>query len=247
VDYICSIAIGTKPRFGLVDAAPRPDPAHWESYGGTALRYRTRLSNLTGLQELAEETIDVYRILRNLIAEKYKTSSSQEMRIRKEEFELHVDQLTHRLINIVQYKFPKSPNQNALIFGLFGYAALAHVMTFICNPARRGAVLQLISTRIRATLEVIDVRSFQVAYPEMMLWIIMVGGLASTWTDNQRWFAELLSESCLAAGISKMTELALFLSEFLWSDSYLGPACKEFWDDVAVAQAMKAGEISSSG
>ena len=239
--------MGSKPRFGFVSPAPHPDPADWKPYSNIGLRYRTRLCNLTGLQELAEETIEVYHILRNLMAEKHSTSSSQKMGITKEEFESYTDQLMHQLINIVQYKVPESPNQNALIFGLFGHAALAHVTTFICNPARRGSVLELMSTRIRASLEVIDVRSFQVAYPEMMLWIIMVGGLAGTGTDNQGWFAELLSESCLAAGINRMAELALFLSEFLWSGSYLGPVCKEFWDDVAAAQAIKAGNEMNSG
>jgi hypothetical protein len=227
--------MGSKPRFGFVNPAPHLDPTHWETYSDTGLRYRTRLSNLTGLEELTEETMEVYRILRNLMAEKHKTK----MAITKEEFESYADMLMHRLIHIVQYKVSEFPNQNALIFGLFGHAALAHVTTFIGNPARRGSVLELMSTRIRASLEVIDVQSFQVAYPEMMLWIIMVGGLASTGTENQGWFAEFFSESCLAVGINRITELALFLSEFLWSDSYIGPVCKEFWDDFAAAHTRK--------
>jgi len=227
--------MGSKPRFGFVNPTPHPDPKHWEPYSDTGLRYRTRLYNLTGLQELTEETMEVYRILRNLMAEKHRTK----MGITKEEFESYADQLMHRLIHIVQYNGSELPNQNALIFGLFGHAALAHVTTFIGNPARRGSVLELMSTRIRASLEVIDVQSFQIAYPEMMLWIIMVGGLASTGTENQGWFAELFSESCLAVGINRITELALFLLEFLWSDSYISPVCKEFWDDFAAAHARK--------
>ena len=231
--------MGSTPRFGFVNPAPHPDPPYWKSYNDTRIRYRTRLSNLTGFQGLAEETVEVYRILRNLMAEKSPISGSQKMGITKEEFESYADQLMYRLIHIVQYKVPGSPNQNALIFGLFGHAGLAHVTTFVCNPARRGSVLELMSTRIRASLEIIDIRSFQVAYPEMMLWIIMVGGLASTGTENQGWFAEIFSESCHAAGINRMSELALFLSEFLWSESYIGPVCKEFWDDVSAARMSR--------
>lgn len=162
------------------------------------------------------------------------------MGITKAEFESYSDQLMHRLINIVQYKVPEAPSRNALIYGLFGNAALAHVTTFACNPLRRSSILELLSMRIRSSLEVIDLQSFQIAYPEMMIWIIMAGGLASNTTDNQGWFAKLFAESCLAVGIKRMNELALFLTDFLWSDSYLDSAWSEFWDDFAAAQTLEA-------
>lgn len=239
--------MGSKPRFSILKPAPSTNPTHWERYSDTQIRYKIKLFNSTGLLKLADETMDVYRIFRNLVAERHRAPSSQKMRITKDEFGLYSDQLMYRLINIIQYEVPRSPNKNPLIFKLFGYAALAHVSTFLCNPARRGSVLELMSTRIRESLEAIDIRRFQVAYPEMMLWIIMIGGLAATGLDAQGWFAELLSELCIAAGIKKKTELALFLSEFLWNDSYIGPLCKVFWDDFSAAQAKKTGnEISDA-
>jgi hypothetical protein len=243
--------MGSKPRFdlrNLVFNGTNPGSADLEPCTFLALRYKSKLSSLTGLQYLAEETIEAYRMLRYLMAQKDKNSSSQKIGITKVEFESYSDQLMHQLIAIVQYKFPVSLNQNAFIYGLFGNAALAHVTTFVCNPLRRGSILELLSMRIRASLEVINLRSFQIAYPEMMLWIIMVGGLAGNTTDNQAWFAKLFADSCLAAGIKKTTELALVLKDFLWSDSYLDPICKEFWDDFTAALAVVArNELGESG
>ena len=83
----------------------------------------------------------------------------------------------------------------------------------------------------------IDVQAFQIAYPEMILWIIMIGGLGSLGTKDQGWFIKLLAKSCRAAGIAGTPELALSLTEFLWSEFYLGTIFNEFWDDFAVAQA----------
>jgi hypothetical protein len=240
--------MGSKPRFRGNDIGDHADPAGWKSYSDIGLRYKIRLSNLTGLEDLAEEVIEVYHILRHLVAEmNYQGQDAQKSTVSKEEFDLYAEQLMHRLIDILQNKALESPNQNALIFRLFGDAALAHVTNFICTPARRGSVLELMSIRLRASLEVTNIRSFQIAYPEMMLWIIMVGGLLANGTPNHNWFARLLSDSCLAAGINKVDELRLVLSEFLWSDLYLHPVCKSFWDDVAAAQAMEAGAESGIG
>jgi hypothetical protein len=73
----------------------------------------------------------------------------------------------------------------------------------------------------------------------MMLWIIMMGGLASIGTPDQGWFIEHLAQSCRAAGIAGTAELALSLTEFLWSEFYLGPIFEDFWDEVFQAQAKE--------
>jgi hypothetical protein len=82
-------------------------------------------------------------------------------------------------------------------------------------------------------LEEINTQALQIAYPEMTLWIVMIGGMASLGTENIKWFIKLLVELCRAAGIATTAELALALSEFLWSDFYLTcPLFDGFWDDL---------------
>ena len=76
-------------------------------------------------------------------------------------------------------------DQNAPVFRLFGNAAVAHILMFIYNFPPWSDTHILMSTRIRACLDMIDIQAFQLAYPELMLWIIIIGGLASLGTEDQ--------------------------------------------------------------
>jgi hypothetical protein len=49
-------------------------------------------------------------------------------------------------------------------------------------------------------------------YPEMFLWILIIGGLGAIKTESQWWFAQLVAKSCLATGIARTTEIAFFLT-----------------------------------
>lgn len=227
--------MNTKPRFEFAALPALQNPADWEPYSHLALRYSTKLCNLTGLPDLSQETIEVYWGLRNLTATKDLISASQKRTIRRLEFHSCTGRLVRRLIDIVQHEIPDSSNENALIFRLFGNAALAHVVMFLRDNPLGHPFSELLSARIRASLEVIDIPTFQLRYPEMMLWILMMGGLGAIGTDNQWWFAKLVAEMCHSSGIARTTEIAFFLTEFFWTDLYLYPTYKEFWDDVAVA------------
>ena len=74
IDIISAIFLTSKPRFELeleVDnPAPDPNLEDLDRCNLICARYQTKLSNLTGLQDLSHETIKVYRILRHLIMEK---------------------------------------------------------------------------------------------------------------------------------------------------------------------------------
>jgi len=71
---------------------------------------------------------------------------------------------------------------------------------------------------------------------QMMLWIILMGGLASHGTADQTWFIKELAKSCHTVGVVGSLELSHFLSEFLWSDFYLSSVFKAFWSAVTLAQ-----------
>ncbi|CZR65887.1 uncharacterized protein PAC_15787 [Phialocephala subalpina] len=240
ITTLCSLAMGLKPRFELVEPEPYDDLPELEPLSPLLARYKSKLYNLTGLKDLSQETIEIYHILRYLITEKERIACSHKSTITREEIEsmqAYTDHLLPRIIALIQYTSPDpSPsNQNARIYPLFGNAGLSHVLMFTRNVPPRVSTPKLFSMRLRAHLEVIDIESFQIAYPEMMLWVIMMGGLASIRTPDQGWFATQLAEFCNAAGIDGTDELATYLAEFMWSDFYLGLVFKEFWDDVSVA------------
>ncbi|KAE9372733.1 hypothetical protein N431DRAFT_409051 [Stipitochalara longipes BDJ] len=247
VDVVGAIILGSKPRFENTNPAfPLLDPylegEDIQPCSVLGARYKARLSNLTGLPDLSQKMIEAYRILRHLINKKERLAGLQRMEIPEAEFQ-HLQsfctQLMYRLIALIQYETsPNLPNENALVFRIFGNAAVAHILMFTYNMPLRSDTHVLMSTRIRACLEMINVQAFQMAYPEMMLWVIMIGGLGSIETGNQGWFIQLLAKSWHVAGIFGTAELALSLNEFLWSDFYLGPMFNEFWNGVAVARAV---------
>jgi hypothetical protein len=244
VDVVGALILGSKPRFEVVSPALQPLNPYLEGIEPCSLlgaRYKARLSNLTGLPDVSQEMIEAYRILRHLVNKKERFASLQKMGISEadsQSLQSYCTQLMHRLIALVQYETSNPLNQNALVFRIFGNAAVAHILMFTYNMPPRSDTHVLMSTRIRTCLEMIDVQAFQIAYPEMMLWIIMIGGLGSIGTDDQGWFIQLLAQSWYVAGIAGTAELALSLAEFLWSDFYLGPIFDEFWNDVAVARAV---------
>jgi hypothetical protein len=53
--------------------------------------------------------------------------------------------------------------------------------------------------------------------------------------EDQGVVIRIFAELCCGAGIAGTAELAIFLTEFLWSEFYLGPIFNEFWNDFAVA------------
>jgi hypothetical protein len=247
-DMFSAIVLGTKPRFGLVNPALlplHPDLSNLEPYNLLTARYRARLSNLTGLPEMSQEMIEVYRIFRHLVVEKERTAGLQTLGITEADYQSlqsYCTQLMYRLIALIQFD---AQSQNSLVFRLFGNAAVAHIFMFTYNLPPRSDTHVWMSTRIRANLEMIDVQVFQNAYPEMMLWVIMIGGLGSIGTEDQVWYIRLLAQFCCATGIAGMDEIALSLTEFVWSEFYQSPIFDEFWKDYAIVRETLAasGEI----
>jgi hypothetical protein len=238
IDIIGAVILGLKPHYELELKRCIGEIQALEPCNPIGTRYQTKLLNLTGLGDLSQETIKLYQILRHLITEKESVAGLRGLSVTEAEFhsfQLYTFQLMHRLIALAQYETPELQNRNALIYGLFGNAAMIHIMMFTWNSIEKLGYVKVISARIQRSLRLINIQAFQIAYPEMMLWVIMLGGLASTEIEDRKWFIKLLAELCLAAGIGTIAELALFLSEFLWSDFYLiCPLFDEFWNDLTI-------------
>ncbi|KAE9380907.1 hypothetical protein N431DRAFT_324822 [Stipitochalara longipes BDJ] len=239
VDFNLAIAMESKPRFEVTDSTPFSplDPRRT----ATITRYKKRLYNLTALPKQGEAMIEFCYALRQMIVEEQKADSQK-----KWPAESHYNRLLYGLLGLAQ-NTPSSPfDQNTLIYKLFGYAALAHVIIFTRTEVlylhtgpmpRVPSITNILSLRIRAILESSTLLAFQMAYPEMMLWIIMIGGLSTRECIEKKWYATVLAKMGCDTGIIGAAELATSLMEFIWSDLYLGLHFREFWDAFAMAQA----------
>ena len=239
---MCSITLESTPRFELVIPDVYPEPVYPEYIKPIGLRYKANLTNLTKLDELSQQTIEAYYFLQYLTDEKVNQCCTR-MTITIQEFRTRNNQLMRQLTKIAQYKIPESSKPYGLIFELFANTALIHSIAYNSKSSRVGSVIELLVKRIRATLEVINISSFQIAFPEMILWIIISGGVSSIRTQHEAFFVRVLAEACLAAGINDYTsEIGIFLGGFMWNALYMNAAAIPFWDKVAAAklQAKKA-------
>lgn len=149
-----------------------------------------------------------------------------------------LDGLEHRLIAIVQTDYSATSSQNLMIYTLFANAAIVHIYMFLRDLSRGLPFFHLLSLRIRKLLGNVDISKLKTQYPEMMLWILMMGGLCGVETSDRTWFANLVADFCVELGIYSGNEIATLLSEFFWSELYRSPMTSGFWGDVAKAQGV---------
>jgi len=231
----------TQPRFKLPSLEDEERPEDWGLYSSLAMLYEAKIFHLTGLRDLGKETMEVYWGMRNLTGLK-EVAVHLTQRVEFASWSDMVERLERRVITLLRSEVLKSRNNpNFSIFKLFGHAAIFHIYMFMRDLPRGLPFYHLVSGRLRASIEAADLKHLQKEYPEMMLWIILVGGLGSTGTPNRGWYADLLAQACMASGLRGGNAIAYALAEFLWSELYRSPVTMGFWNDVARAQGMGSG------
>jgi hypothetical protein len=230
----------TNPRFKWPIRDDEERPEEWGLKSSLAMIYEARLFHLTGWQDLRKETVQVYSGIRNLMDLK----NGNIHLTRKVEFlpwSDMVERLERRVISILQSDVVKFGSPRFSIFRLFGHAAIFHIYMFMRDLPRGLPFYNLISDRLRSIVEVADLATLHKEYPEMILWVLLMGGLGSSGTPNRGWFAKLFAEICITAGLRGGNAIAYALADFLWSDLYLSPVTIGFWNDVARAQGKEGG------
>ena len=207
-----------------------------------ALLYQTKLLNLTGSQELSGETVKIYWELRNLfclkeVAAFYLTEGDM---IENVPFTDTADRLERRVVPLTQLEPLSKPTQNRSIYTLFGYAALAHMYLFMRDCSKDLPFSHMLSSRIRIVLEKVDMQMLEKQLPEMMLWILIMGGLSGSPLSERVWFANRVAELCLELRLLG-DQIAAMLEDFLWSELYRSPVTRRFWEEVAKAQRSEKG------
>ncbi|KAH7363780.1 hypothetical protein BKA65DRAFT_545694 [Rhexocercosporidium sp. MPI-PUGE-AT-0058] len=237
-DTCVSIALNIRPRFELVQSKRERGDDDWTPYSALARRYQSKLYNLTGQEELSAETIHLYSALRSvtplperealaMIGDDNPTPVFQ--------YKGQLERLERRSLALV-LSASDSSNQNLVIYQLFGNAALIHALLFMRDSPASVPLARLLSDRIQRALEAVDLQIYLLQYPEMILWILIMGGFGATGTATQQNFAVILAESCLALGVVGGSEIASMVGEFLWYDLYCSPMTMAFWNSVAIEQ-----------
>ena len=69
---------------------------------------------------------------------------------------------------------------------------------FMRDLSKDLTFLHLVSLRVRNNLEMVNVSKLKIQYPEMMLWILMLGGLCGLPASGRGWFATIVADSVLS-------------------------------------------------
>jgi hypothetical protein len=210
------------------------------------LLYQSKLSNLTGRHDLSRTATEIFWELRTLsrLKEKAAYSLNEGEDLENIPFTDTADCLERRMIPLIQLKpQPESNHKDLSIFKLFGYAAFIHIFIFVRDCSKDLPFSHLLSSRIRNLLGTPNKKQLETQYPEMMLWIYLMGGLSGSPSAERVWFAEQVAELGLELGISEGDQLASMLEGFLWSELYRSPVTRRFWDEVAKKQACDGYEV----
>lgn len=112
---------------------------------------------------------------------------------------------------------------------------------FIRESPLRLRICPILSVRIKDDMQSADWQSIQREFPQMVSWAILMGGLGCIGTEDRQWFTNTLVDTCRESTMRGPDAIEAALSEFLWSDLYRSPIAAEFWDAMALAQALDDG------
>jgi hypothetical protein len=186
--------------------------------------------------------MDTYWAIRTISLKKEEvTTPYQSRRIDRQIHESYNDVtnfLERRTLLIILSKEHSRSDPSTSIFYLFSSALFLNISIFLRDQTRGLPILLLLCTRIRHCLEKLDMHLLQFQYPELMLWILVMGGVGASKTGDRQWFAKHLADTCDVSGIRKGDELAVALENFLWLELYRTPTFSGFWKEVARQQGV---------
>ncbi|EPE28136.1 hypothetical protein GLAREA_04927 [Glarea lozoyensis ATCC 20868] len=241
IDNITSIVLNEMPRFDFDIWSAIPPVIQRPEHNSTAIRYKNKLKNLTNLTVLSEEMIDTYWTIRTVSLIKEAVTVGNLDRQIHESYSDVLNYLERKTLLITLSENYSEKDFSTAILYLFSNALTLHIIMFLRDQTCGVPILLLVCTRIRNCLERLDIRTLEFQYPEMMLWILMIGGLATSKTADRQWFAKHLADACDASGLKGGDELAVALRDLLWLELYRTPVFSSFWHEVARAQGVESG------
>jgi hypothetical protein len=92
-------------------------------------------------------------------------------------------------------------------------------------------VLQTLVRQLTANLEVMDIENLSVDYSRVLLWILVLGGIAALGKSERPWFVSKLS--LIGVNILKLEWDGVedILKSFLWLESACSPGGRRLWGE----------------
>ena len=157
-----------------------------------------------------------------------------------------VERLERRTVDILQSAALAISDSDTAILVLFANAILLHIYMFMREMPLGISFLTTLSQRIRRVLSSLNVsglENIQIMYPEMCLWLYVMGGIGGLATDERVYFAALARRLCVSMALRSeekgsnvdVDDIERYLREWLWCEEYKGVSTAAFWAEIQVA------------
>lgn len=111
-----------------------------------------------------------------------------------------MDTIEREVIELMQSEFFKTSNPGTAFVKAFLDSAFTYIYMFLRDIPKVSPLFRLLTTRVQASLEDIDLRSASESFPDLLLWMLMVGDTSS---PGRVWFAHRLKELCVFQNLKK--------------------------------------------
>jgi len=190
-----------------------------------AQAFCTRFVNFTGQQELSELAAKILWGLRNLSVLKETANRAESLSYesisysdRVELVERETERLLHDTLQDIESGCGLKKTRPSIIFTLFAYATLIYI-----NSTFRELVPSFITTVLAHRLELgMDLEDAELnillgTFPELMLWILFIGGGAAR-PKSKIWFAKTASKILRVQKLEEEADIMTAYTSFLWPE-----------------------------
>jgi hypothetical protein len=128
-----------------------------------------------------------------------------------------------------------SPKPKPNIYECCRLTALIYGVGVVFPVPNSGSVLQELVGRLMIAIGVLDIRTFGPELGGVLLWMLVLGGIAALGTPERHWFASQLAWIVRRLDIDDWEGVEDILGSFLWLDSACGQGGRLLWSESMAA------------
>jgi hypothetical protein len=145
-------------------------------------------------------------------------------------------------LNIPSSSSKPKPN----IYECCRLTALIYSVGVVLPVPNSHSVLQELVRRLMKAIGVLDIRTFGVELGGVLLWMLVLGGIAALDTPERHWFASQLAWIVRRLDIDDWEGVEDILGSFLWLDNACGQGGRLLWSEAMAASCNVPLRLSTS-
>jgi Fungal specific transcription factor domain len=126
---------------------------------------------------------------------------------------------------------PPSSSTKPNIYECCRLAALIYGVAVVYPIPNSYLVFEQLVQRLKTAIEVLDIKKFGIDLSGVLLWMVVLGGIAALDTPERSWFVSQLAFIVRTLDIEKWVEIENILETFLWLESACSEGGQLLWNE----------------